>query len=72
MAAKIIGVGDATPKKKKTPTGEVGYAQGTPGEISGKRQGIEPAPSNQGEVLDNTNVESVQLRTIAMTRVPFA
>lgn len=60
MAAKVIGIGDATPKKKKTPT-EAGYAQG-PSEVSSSNpQGIGPdVSSNQGEVLDNTNVESVQ------------
>jgi hypothetical protein len=61
MAAKIIGVGDATPKKKKAPTGEVGYAQELSGDSSSKPQGIEPdSSSGQSEVLDNTNVESVQ------------
>ena len=63
---------DATPKKKKTPT-EAGYAQELSGDSSSKPQGIEPdASSGQSEVLDNTNVESVQLRIIAMTRGPFA
>lgn len=60
MAAKVIGIGDATPKKKKTPT-EAGYAQGPSGVSSSNPQGIGPdVSSNQGEVLDNTNVESVQ------------
>ena len=64
---------DAAMKKKKTPTGEVGYAQELSGDSSSKPQGIEPdASSGQSEVLDNTNVESVQLRIIAMTRGPFA
>jgi hypothetical protein len=71
MAARIIGIGESTPKKKKTLTG-AGYAQGTPGEISGKRQGILPVPSDQGEVLDNTNVESDQLQRGIMTRELFA
>jgi hypothetical protein len=71
MEAKVIGIGDSTPKKKKTLT-EAGYAQGTPGEISGKRQGILPVPTDQGEVLDNTNVESVQLQRGFMTREPLA
>ena len=65
---------DAAMKKKKTPTGEVGYAQGQAGEnmLAGS-QSIEPdASSGQSEVLDNTNVESIQLRIIAMTRGPFA
>jgi hypothetical protein len=60
MAAKVIGIGDATPKKKKTPT-EAGYAQETAGETPSPLQGIGPdVSSSQGEVLDNTNVESVQ------------
>ena len=72
MAARVIGIGDSTPKKKKTLT-EAGYAQGTPEEISGKRQGIEPdVSSNQGEVLDNTNVDSDQLQRGIMTRELFA
>ena len=63
---------DATPKKKKTPT-EAGYAQGPSGVSSSNPQGIEPdVSSGQGEVLDNTNVASVQLRIIAMTRGLFA
>jgi hypothetical protein len=71
LEARVIGIGDSTPKKKKTLT-EAGYAQGTPGEISGKRQGILPVPTDQGEVLYNTNVESVQLQRDAMTREPLA
>ena len=59
LAAKVIGVGDSTPKKKKALTG-AGYAQGTAGESPSPLQGILPVPSDQGEVLDNTNVESVQ------------
>jgi hypothetical protein len=91
LASKVIGIGDATPKKKKALT-EAGYAQGTAGESpsplqdiepdvsSGQgnpekagyaqgqagenmlagSQGILPVPNDQGEVLDNTNVESVQ------------
>ena len=63
---------DAAAKKKKTPTGEVGYAQGRPAS-AGSRQGIEPdASSGQSVVLDNTNGESIQLRIIAMTRGPIA
>ena len=61
MTAKVIGIGDATPKKKKAPT-EAGYAQGQAVEnmLAGS-QDIEPdVSSGQGEVLDNTNVESVQ------------
>jgi len=30
MAARVIGIGDSTPKKKKALT-EAGYAQGSPG-----------------------------------------
>jgi len=134
LASKVIGIGDATPKKKKTPT-EAGYAQDQAGEnilagsqgiepdvssgqsrpeeagyaqdrpaIAGSRQGIGPdvssgqsrpeeagyaqelsgdssskpqgigpdVSSNQGEVLDNTNVESVQLQRGIMTRDLFA
>jgi len=71
MEAKVIGIGDSTPKKKKTLTG-AGYAQGGPA-IAGSRQGIEPdVSSNQGEVLDNTNVESDQRQRGAMTRELFA
>ena len=71
MAARVIGIGDSTPKKKKALT-EAGYAQGRPA-IAGSRQGIEPdVSSNQGEVLDNTNVESDQLQRDIMTRELFA
>jgi hypothetical protein len=60
LASKVIGIGDATPKKQKALT-EAGYAQGTAGESPSPLQGIEPdVSSGQGEVLDNTNVESVQ------------
>lgn len=63
---------DAAVKKKRTPT-EAGYAQGPSGVSSSNPQGIVPdVSSNQGEVLDNTNIESIQLRIIAMTRGPFA
>ena len=72
MAAKVIGIGDSTPKKKKTLT-EAGYSQGSAGEISSQRQEIEPdVSSNQGELLDNTNVESDQLQRGIMTRELFA
>lgn len=65
LAAKVIGIGDSTPKKKKALT-EAGYAQGTAGESPSPLQGIEPdVSSNQGEVLDNTNVESVQNKILA-------
>jgi len=40
MEAKVIGIGDSTPKKKKTLT-EAGYAQGG-------SQGILPVPNDQG------------------------
>ena len=59
MAARVIGIGDSTPKKKKALT-EAGYAQGPSGVSSSNPQGILPVPNDQGEVLDNTNVESVQ------------
>jgi hypothetical protein len=73
MAARVIGIGDSTPKKKKTLT-EAGYAQGQAGgNIPAGSQGIEPDVSfNQGEVLDNTNVESDQLQRGTMTRELFA
>jgi hypothetical protein len=72
MAAKVIGIGDSTPKKKKALT-EAGYAQGQAGgNIPAGSQGILPVPSDQGEVLDNTNVESVQLQRGIMTRELFA
>jgi hypothetical protein len=64
MAARVIGIGDSTPKKKKTLTG-AGYAQGG-------SQGILPVPTDQDEVLDNTNVESDQRQRGAMTRELFA
>jgi hypothetical protein len=73
MAARVIGIGDSTPKKKKTLT-EAGYAQGQAGgNIPAGSQSIEPDVSfNQGEVLDNTNVESDQLLRGIMTRELFA
>lgn len=47
---------------------EAGYAQGTAGENPSPLQGIGPdVPSNQGEVSDNTNVESVQFQRCTMT-----
>jgi hypothetical protein len=62
MSARVIGIGGATPKKKKALT-EAGYAQGLSGETPSKPQGIEPdVSSGQGEVLDNTNVESDQFK----------
>jgi hypothetical protein len=64
LAARVIGIGDCTPKKKKALTW-AGYAQG------GSR-GTLPVPTDQGEVLDNTNVESDQLQRGAMTRELFA
>jgi hypothetical protein len=73
MAARVIGIGDSTPKKKKTLT-EAGYAQGQADEnmLAGS-QDIEPdVSSGQGEVLDNTNVESDQLQRGIMTRELFA
>ena len=103
MAARVIGIGDSTPKKKKTLTEagyargqanentlagsqgilpvpsdqgrpeEVGYSQGTAGESPSPLQEIEPDVSfNQGEILDNTNVESDQLQRGIMTRELFA
>jgi hypothetical protein len=73
MAARVIGIGDSTPKKKKALT-EAGYAQGSAGgNIPAGSQGIEPdVSSNQGEVLDKTNVESDQLQRGIMTRELFA
>jgi hypothetical protein len=71
MAARVIGIGDSTPKKKKALT-EAGYAQGPSGVSSSNPQGILPVPSDQGEVLDNTNVESDQLQRGIMTRELFA
>jgi hypothetical protein len=72
MSARVIGIGGATPKKKKALT-EAGYAQGLSGETPSKPQGIEPdVSSGQGEVLDNTNVESDQLQRGIMTRELFA
>ena len=71
MEAKVIGIGDSTPKKKKTLTG-AGYAQGPSGVSSSNPQDILPVPTDQGEVLENTNVESVQLQRDAMTRELFA
>ena len=71
MEARVIGIGDSTPKKKKTLT-EAGYAQRPSGVSSSNPQGILPVPSDQGEVLDNTNVESVQLQRGFMTRELFA
>ena len=71
MAAKVIGIGDSTPKKKKALT-EAGYAQGPSGVSSSNPQGILPVPNDQGEVLDNTNVESDQLQRGIMTRELFA
>ena len=41
MAARVIGIGDSTPKKKKALTG-AGYAQGPSGVFSSNPQGIEP------------------------------
>ena len=71
MAARVIGIGDSTPKKKIALTG-AGYAQGGPA-IAGSRQDIEPDVSfDQGEVLDNTNVDSDQLLRGIMTRELFA
>jgi len=72
MSARVIGIGDSTPKKKKTLT-EAGYAQGQASEnmLAGS-QGILPVPNDQGEVLDNTNVESDQLQRGIMTRELFA
>jgi hypothetical protein len=71
MAARVIGIGGSTPKKKKALT-EAGYAQGGP-TIAGSRQDIEPDVSfDQGEVLDNTNVDSDQCQRGAMTRELFA
>jgi hypothetical protein len=71
MAARVIGIGGSTPKKKKALT-EAGYAQGGP-TIAGSRQDIEPDVSfDQGEVLDNTNVDSDQLLRGIMTRELFA
>ena len=65
LAARVIGIGDSTPKKKKTLTG-AGYAQGQAGgNIPAGSQGILPVPTDQGEVLDNTNVESVQNKILA-------
>jgi len=64
MAVRVIGIGDSTPKKKKTLTG-AGYAQGG-------SQGILPVPTDQGEVLDNTDVDSDQLQRGIMTRELFA
>ena len=64
--------GDAAPKNKKTPK-EAGYAQGQADEnmLAGS-QDVEPdVSSNQGEVLDNTNIESVQLQKRIMTRKLF-
>ena len=64
MAAKVIGIGESTPKKKKTPT-EAGYAQGPSGVSSSNPQDVEPdVSSGQGEVLDNTNIESVQRKIL--------
>ena len=72
MAARVIGIGDSTPKKKKTLT-EAGYAQGPSGVSSSNPQGIEPDVSfDQGEVLDNTNGDSDQLQRGIMTRELFA
>jgi hypothetical protein len=71
MAARVIGIGDSTPKKKKALT-EAGYAQGPSGVSSSNPQGILPVPNDQGEVLDNTNVESDQLQRGIMTRELFA
>jgi hypothetical protein len=71
MSARVIGIGDSTPKKKKALT-EAGYAQGPSGVSSSNPQGILPVPSDQGEVLDNTNVESDQLQRGIMTRELFA
>jgi hypothetical protein len=71
MAARVIGIGDSTPKKKKALT-EAGYAQGPSGVSSSNPQGILPVPNDQGEVLDNTNVESDQLQRGIMTRDLFA
>ena len=65
LAARVIGIGDSTPKKKKALTG-AGYAQGQAGgNIPAGSQGILPVPTDQGEVLDNTNVESVQNKILA-------
>ncbi len=47
MEAKVIGIGDSTPKKKKTLT-EAGYAQGPSGVSSSNPQGILPVPNDQG------------------------
>jgi len=47
MEAKVIGIGDSTPKKKKTLTG-AGYAQGPSGVSSSNPQGILPVPTDQG------------------------
>ena len=72
MAARVIGIGDSTPKKKKALTG-AGYARGQANEntLAGS-QGILPVPSDQGEVLDNTNIESDELERGFMTRELFA
>jgi hypothetical protein len=62
LQARVIGIGDSTPKKK-TPT-EAGYAQGRPA-IAGSRQGIEPdVSSGRGENLDNTDLQSVQQKLL--------
>ena len=72
MAARVIGIGDCTPKKKKALTG-AGYAQGQADEnMLANSQGILPVPTDQGEVLDNTNVDSDQLLRGIMTRELFA
>ena len=62
------------PSGQGNPDEEAGYAQGQAvRETPAGSQDIEPdVSSGQGEVLDNTNVESVQLRIIAMTRGLFA
>jgi hypothetical protein len=63
LQAKVIGIGDSTPKKK-TPT-EAGYSQGTAGYAPSQRQEIEPdVSSGQSGSLDNTDLQSVQQKLL--------
>jgi len=62
LRAKIIGV-RVSSSEKKTPT-EAGYSQGTPEEIFGKRQEIEPVSLSRGDKLDNTDLQSVQQKLL--------
>ena len=53
---------DVSPNRSR-PT-EAGYSQGTPEEIFGKRQEIEPVSLSRGEKLDNTDLQSVQQKLL--------